>query len=40
MRDILTHHYFDIDLDAVWSAVEQDLPDLKRVVETVLGAGA
>jgi uncharacterized protein with HEPN domain len=26
MRDRLVHHYFDIDLDVVWSTVEQDLP--------------
>lgn len=29
MRTILVHQYFEIDLDAVWLAVEQDLPLLK-----------
>jgi uncharacterized protein with HEPN domain len=30
MRNILVHHYFGIDKDAVWKVVEQDLPDLKE----------
>ncbi len=29
MRDILVHHYFGIDRDAVWYVVERDLPALK-----------
>lgn len=36
MRDILAHHYFDIDLDAVWSVIEKDLPELKAVARSVL----
>jgi uncharacterized protein with HEPN domain len=28
MRDRLVHHYFDIDLDVLWSTVEADLPGL------------
>jgi uncharacterized protein with HEPN domain len=28
MRDRLVHHYFDIDLDVLWSTVTRDLPDL------------
>jgi uncharacterized protein with HEPN domain len=39
MRNVLSHQYFEIDLDAVWSAVEQDLPELKLVVENALGVG-
>jgi uncharacterized protein with HEPN domain len=30
MRNILIHHYFGIDRDAVWNVVERDLPALKR----------
>ncbi|MFA4876316.1 MAG: DUF86 domain-containing protein [Methanoregula sp.] len=30
MRNILIHHYFGIDKDAVWKVVEHDLPDLKE----------
>lgn len=32
MRNILVHHYFGIDTDVVWSAVERDLPDLERKI--------
>lgn len=28
MRDRLVHHYFDIDLDVLWSTVTADLPAL------------
>ncbi len=28
MRDRLVHHYFDIDLDVLWSTVLEDLPAL------------
>jgi uncharacterized protein with HEPN domain len=37
MRNILIHHYFGIDLDAVWSVVERDIPELKRNVQVILG---
>lgn len=30
MRNILIHHYFGIDRDAVWHVVEGDLPALKE----------
>jgi uncharacterized protein with HEPN domain len=36
MRNILVHHYFGIDTDAVWSVVERDLPELKFDIETIL----
>jgi uncharacterized protein with HEPN domain len=36
MRNILVHDYFGIDLEEVWSAVEQDIPDLKRQVQNIL----
>jgi len=29
MRNVLVHHYFGIDRDAVWNVVEDDLPRLK-----------
>lgn len=32
MRDRLVHHYFDIDLDVLWSTVTVDLPLLLEVV--------
>ncbi len=36
MRNILIHIYFGIDLDIVWSVVENDLPSLKTSVDTIL----
>jgi uncharacterized protein with HEPN domain len=36
MRNILVHHYFGIDTDAVWSVVEHDLPELKFNVQAIL----
>jgi len=28
MRDRLVHHYFDVDLEVLWSTVTEDLPAL------------
>lgn len=28
MRDRLVHHYFDVNLDVLWSTVTEDLPSL------------
>jgi len=36
MRNILVHHYFGINLDQVWTAVEHDLPVLKSSVDALL----
>jgi uncharacterized protein with HEPN domain len=36
MRNILVHDYFGIDVEAVWSAVERDLPVLKKKIEAIL----
>ncbi len=36
MRNVLTHRYFGIDVDIVWSAVEHDLPQLKGNVDRML----
>lgn len=33
MRHRLTHSYFDIDLDIVWSTVQTDLPPLLAAIE-------
>jgi uncharacterized protein with HEPN domain len=37
MRNVLTHGYFDIDLDIVWSVVERDLGKLRSQVEAMVG---
>ena len=36
MRNILVHDYFRIDINAVWSVIENDLPLLERFIETAL----
>lgn len=33
MRDRLVHHYFDINLDVLWSTVTEELPALLRGLE-------
>ena len=38
MRDRLTHDYFGVDLDLVWTTVEQELPRLKAAADTLLSA--
>ena len=35
MRNILVHHYFEIDLDVVKAAVEKDLPLLKTRIRAL-----
>ena len=32
MRNILVHDYFGIDIDAVWNAIENDIPKLKTAI--------
>lgn len=32
-RNILTHNYFGIDLEAVWDTIKTDLPLLKKHIE-------
>jgi len=32
MRDRLVHHYFDINLDVLWSTVMEDLSALLRTL--------
>jgi len=36
LRHILVHHYFEIDADLVWKVVENDLPELRRIVTSIL----
>jgi uncharacterized protein with HEPN domain len=37
-RDRLIHAYFSVNLDAVWSMLEQDLPALRANVQRMLAA--
>jgi uncharacterized protein with HEPN domain len=36
LRDILIHDYLKVNLNRVWGIIEQNLPQLKQTVETVL----
>lgn len=38
MRNKLIHDYFDVDLDIVWSTVQQDLPVLANQIRALLSA--
>ncbi|MFB3766647.1 MAG: HepT-like ribonuclease domain-containing protein [Methanotrichaceae archaeon] len=33
---MLTHRYFELDVDLVWKAVTRDLPDLKEKITAIL----
>ena len=35
-RNLISHMYFQIKLDAVWDMIIKDLPVLKQVIETIL----
>lgn len=39
MRNVLVHFYFGVDLDRVWQAVEHNVPELKRSVQSILDGG-
>jgi len=36
MRNILVHDYFRIDINAVWSVVENDIPVLEKQIKQLL----
>ncbi len=36
MRNILVHHYFGIDEEAVWLVVDRDIPELKQNIQAIL----
>ena len=36
MRNAIVHAYFRVDLEEVWSAVKNDLPGLRGLIESVL----
>ncbi len=35
-RNLISHEYFQIKLEAVWVIVENDLPKLKHIIENIL----
>lgn len=40
MRDKLIHHYFGVNLDIVWSVIQEDLPALLDAVDHLLSDDA
>lgn len=38
MRDKMIHEYFGVNLDIVWAAVVQNLPELKQAAMEILAA--
>ena len=36
LRNILVHHYFDLDQDVIWQVVQQDLPPFREKVVAIL----
>ena len=36
MRNVLVHDYDWVDTEEVWKTIEQDLPELRRIVEKLL----
>jgi uncharacterized protein with HEPN domain len=36
MRDVLIHHYFGVDLEAVWRVVEAEVPNLLAATERLI----
>ncbi len=35
MRDIITHHYFDIDSEVVFTVCSEHLPEFRKVIEKI-----
>jgi uncharacterized protein with HEPN domain len=36
MRNVLAHNYFEVDVDIVWTVIDQELPALKRKITLIL----
>lgn len=37
LRDIIAHHYFEVDAVQIWWIIENELQPLKKVVEEMMG---
>ena len=35
-RNMIAHEYFNIKLSAVWGIIQKDLPELKKMIQTIL----
>lgn len=36
IRDIIVHHYFDVDADEIYRICQEDLPQLQQVIKRML----
>lgn len=36
MRDKIAHHYFEIDVDVVFRTIQEDIPQLKKVIDKMI----
>ena len=36
MRDVLIHGYFGVNIETVWNAIENRLPELKQYIASIL----
>ena len=36
MRDIITHHYFDIDAETIFAVCSEHVPEMKKVMDKIL----
>ena len=38
MRDILIHKYFGVELEVVWDAIQNEIPQIRRDIIQILEA--
>jgi uncharacterized protein with HEPN domain len=36
MRDIITHHYFDIDAETVFTVCKEHIPEMQKVIQKIV----
>jgi len=36
MRDIITHHYFDVDAETVFTACKEHIPEMQKVIRKIM----
>ncbi len=36
MRDKIAHHYFEIDTDVVFRTIQEDIPQMKKVIDKMI----
>lgn len=36
MRDIISHHYFDVDAEIIYEVCKNKIPEMKQVIEKIL----